>query len=199
VSRASRYQTARQAAPPLPEGELVTMRMTPRTRELILAGLEEAATANRDRSQGCDHEGDPCESCAYREASAAEYEAAAGIVAGAGGPEPDADEPVPEEEGQATAGPEDANPLRAAWTEASDRYDELLAQQDADPDAPLGQRITAAYYARQDAAGYGGPDIIECLQGHRDCPEPGHFEMACPSPAARQGRAAIEADREAGQ
>jgi hypothetical protein len=27
-------------------------------------------------------------------------------------------------------------------------------------------------------AEYGGPDIIECLQGHRDCPELDHFEPA---------------------
>lgn len=47
----------------------------------------------------------------------------------------------------------DADPLRAAWIEASDRYDDLLHQQDADPDAPLGQRVTAAYWARQGAFG----------------------------------------------
>jgi hypothetical protein len=48
---------------------------------------------------------------------------------------------------------EDADPVHTAWVEASDRYDDLYQQQEADPEADLGTKITAAYYARQDAFG----------------------------------------------
>ena len=39
-----------------------------------------------------------------------------------------------------------------------------------------------------ESAEYGGPDIIECLQGHRDCPEPDHFEPADVLPGLEVGR-----------
>jgi hypothetical protein len=42
----------------------------------------------------------------------------------------------------------------------------------------------AEHDADAEAAEYGGPDIIECLQGHRDCPEYDHFEPAEPDPDA---------------
>ena len=70
-------------------GELIPWRMTPLTRELIVAALGEAARNKLDLNSVCPAAG--CEPCGYRAEVAAEYERVAAVVSKAGQAEPDAE------------------------------------------------------------------------------------------------------------
>ena len=134
MSRASRWRDARHAAEYRRAGDLL--------RHLTagegISASDQAAEADPDRVALSVDQEPLCRGGEFTAQAEQDREGGAVSAGGLAGRELE-------------AGEVDANPLRAAWIEASDRYDELFAQQEADPEAPLGQRITTAYYARQDA------------------------------------------------